>query len=76
MGKKRICLTGYGSFSCYGVNPSSVVVKRLAEKEFQDVELTTTILDVDYNTVQKFAGRIAEGEVEAEVSLHPTEHNT
>lgn len=54
--KKRIVITGYGSFSHYSVNPSSEIVKNLENTyKSDDVELISELLDVAYENALTYA---------------------
>ena len=54
--KKRIVVTGYGSFATYSVNPSSEIVKNLESTFSSDeVELVTELLDVAYENAASYA---------------------
>lgn len=59
--KKRIAITGYGSFGCYTTNPSSVIVKNLEKLEFpDDIELLTETIPVAYAAAEQCSTRLCQ----------------
>jgi pyrrolidone-carboxylate peptidase len=57
--KKRIAVTGYGSFGCYTTNPSSVIVDNLEKLEFSDgIELLTETIPVEYAAAERCSTRL------------------
>jgi pyrrolidone-carboxylate peptidase len=60
MKKKRIAVTGYGPFGAHDVNPSGVIVGRLAEMadKLEEVELETEVIPVAYSAAVNCSTRL------------------
>lgn len=69
--KKKVVVTGFGPFTGYPQNPSSMVVKKLMDDRFGEtldngVELTLEIVEVDYEKAMATSCRACDA-IEADV---------
>ncbi|KAI6222034.1 hypothetical protein M3Y95_00941700 [Aphelenchoides besseyi] len=59
--RKRICVTGYGSFGGFDVNPAQVIVRNLSKYEFpSNLDVTTEIIEVSYNSANECSTKLCE----------------
>lgn len=60
MKPKRIAVTGYGPFGAHDINPSAVIVDRLAEMaaKLDDLELETEVIPVAYSAAVNCSTRL------------------
>jgi pyrrolidone-carboxylate peptidase len=57
--KKRIFITGYGSFGRYDVNPSAIIARNLAQIDFpDDIEISTEVIPVAYEAADNCTDKL------------------